>query len=60
MNRKEVLVISVAIFLTIIAWVIIDVVQIQKSITVDRQSASPIPDYKIKSSVFTILKEKQP
>jgi hypothetical protein len=59
MNQKEILMVSIGIFFTIIAWMIIDVyhIQTQQSLQSDIKPVS-VPQYKIDSTVFDTLKQK--
>lgn len=61
MNRVEILFISVAIFLTMIAWMVIDIYHIQTkdSSHVEIKPVS-IPNYNVDTNIFSILKERTP
>ncbi len=61
MNKKELLAISVGIFLTIIAWMVADLYHAKQTIVVeDVVNQADVPNYKINPTIFTILKEKNP
>lgn len=60
MNKKEVLIISISIFLTILAWVIIDLYHIQKRIN-ETTNIKPIqiPNYKMDKKLIDLLRERK-
>ena len=60
MNQKEVLLISVVVFLTIIAWVIFDIyhLNINQSVNQEIQSVQA-PNVNINTDVFKELQQKQ-
>jgi len=60
MNKKEVLIISVSIFLTIAAWVIIDLYHIQQRIS-DTIKIEPvqIPNYRMDKKLIDLLRERK-
>ncbi len=61
MNKKELLVISIGVFFTIIAWMVADLYHAKKSLVVDDiVSGVSIPSYTIKPEVIDLLKQKQP
>ncbi len=61
MNTKELLAISIGIFLTIVAWMVADLYHAKQSTVVDGVvNQAEVPSYKINPTVFTILKEKTP
>lgn len=61
MNKKEILVISIGIFMTIIAWMIADLYHTKQTTVVEEVANQVfVPSYKIDPSLFTILKEKSP
>ena len=61
MNKKELLVISIGIFMTIVAWMIADLYHTKQNTIVDEVvNQASIPSYKINPTVFSILKEKTP
>lgn len=61
MNQKEILVLAVGIFLTIVAWMIIDIYHIQTQEVVDTEiKPVTIPQYKIDTHVFDDLLKKTP
>ncbi len=61
MNRKELLIIAVGIFMTVIAWMIIDVYNIRKA-PYNNLKMQPvvIPSYHIDTKTIEILKNKNP
>jgi hypothetical protein len=60
MKKLEILIFSLAIFFTIVAWVVIDVYHIQQKIN-DQIGIRPatVPDYQMDQKVIEILKQKQ-
>ena len=61
MNKKELLAISIGIFLTIIAWMVADLYHAKQSTVVeDVVNQAEVPNYKINPTIFSILKEKNP
>ena len=61
MNKKELLAISIGIFLTIIAWMVADLYHAKQSTVVeDVFNQAEVPNYKINPTIFSILKEKNP
>lgn len=60
MNRKELFYISITIFLTIIAWLILEVYKVETAIKVGEQALLTVEKRIIlDTSVFKILKNKQ-
>lgn len=61
MNKKEFLIISVIIFLTIIAWIMIDVYQIKAS-KIDTNSIKQVTltNYEINQKIINIISDKNP
>ena len=60
MNQKELFFISLTVFLTIVAWMLLDVYRAQTSTTeMPTISAEPM-NYKIDTWVFDQLKQKKP
>jgi len=60
MNKKELLLISIGIFLTIAAWLIIDIYQIKrKSIQEKNASAIILNNYENSRKVIEVLKNRQ-
>lgn len=59
MKKSEILILSIAIFFTIVAWVVIDIYHIQKKINeqIDIKSAY-IPNYQMDQEIIGILKQK--
>jgi hypothetical protein len=61
MNRKEFLLISIAIFLTIIVWVMVEIIRIQNSSKLEQAVTPPvIPVSSIDIEIFEKLNKKQP
>lgn len=61
MNQKELFWISVTIFLTMIAWMILDIYQVKTKTTVESGLKSvQTVDFTIKTDILNILKEKTP
>ncbi len=61
MNQRELLIISIGIFLTIIAWMIIDLYHVQQSKTFQGNlGAVQVPSISINSKMFEVLKNKVP
>lgn len=58
MNQKELLILSIGAFLTIIAWMIIDLYHVKTNTSFDT-TAKPvvIPNYNVNTKVFNNLKE---
>lgn len=60
MNKKEILIISISIFLTIIAWVIIDLYHIQQKInTTTNIKPMEIPNYRMDKKLIDLLRERK-
>lgn len=61
MNQKELFWISVTVFLTIVAWMFVDIYRIkaQKPIETGLQSLQAV-DFKLKPEILKLLKEKNP
>lgn len=61
MNRKELLIISVAIFLTIISWVVIDIYNIKTKVVLESQiKSTKVRDYDLDRKITDVLKQKSP
>lgn len=60
MKKPEILIFSIAIFLTILAWVLMDLYHIQQKIS-DQIGIKPVqvPDYQMDQKVIEILKQKK-
>lgn len=60
MKKLEVFIFSLAIFFTIVAWVVIDIYHIQQKINeqIGIKPAS-VPDYQMDQKVIEVLKQKQ-
>jgi hypothetical protein len=61
MNQKEILLISLTIFLTVIAWIIADLAHIAntKQIKITNPQVATKIETTIDTSIFTILKNKK-
>lgn len=60
MNRKEFLLISIGIFLTIVAWLVIDIYHIQTSKAKKTIKPVSLSSYEISKKTIEILLEKKP
>ncbi len=61
MNQKELFWISVTVFLTIVAWMLIDIYKIKTTTKVDNGLGSlQTVDFTLKPDVLKLLKEKTP
>ncbi len=60
MNQKEILFISLTIFLTIVAWVVSELYIIHKSTPTEEQIASVKLEYSIDTVILDSLQKKQP
>lgn len=60
MKGKELLVLSLGVFLTIVAWMILDIYHIQTKIS-EQINIKPaqIPNYVMDKSIIDVLKQKQ-
>lgn len=59
MNKKEVLILSVSVFLTVIAWLIADIIHASTRKIVEKEITLPnIETYKIDRKVIEILESK--
>lgn len=60
-NQKELLLIALSVFLTVVSWVIVEVATIRKD-TVDPNSYRPedASKYRLDATVFTQLLERKP
>lgn len=60
MNQKEILILSVGIFLTIIAWMLIDIYQLQNKHLIDKDIKGVNNlQFKIDDQIFKTLKERK-
>lgn len=60
MNQKELLILSVGIFLTIVAWMIIDLYHLQNNPAESAVGPVHVPSYSIDTRVFQVLQKKTP
>lgn len=61
MNRKEIFWISITIFLTVVAWMILDIYKIKSNVNLDKEVySSTIIKYKIDPEILKKLKNKTP
>ncbi|PIY68505.1 hypothetical protein COY90_05540 [Candidatus Roizmanbacteria bacterium CG_4_10_14_0_8_um_filter_39_9] len=59
MKKSEILILSVAIFFTIVAWVVIDIYHIQKKINAQIGiKPAHIPNYQMDQEIIGVLKQK--
>jgi len=60
MNQKEILLLSIGAFLTILAWILIDVAHIsmQQSVQNEFQTVA-VPKQSIDTTIFSILEQKK-
>ena len=61
MNKKELFWLSLTIFLTVVAWMILDIYKIKSNIVLDKEIySSTIIKYKIDPNILKKLKDKIP
>jgi hypothetical protein len=61
MKQREILILSVGVFMTIIAWVVIELYKVRNSQIVEEQIVLPkVQEYEVDVSVIEKLREKQP
>ncbi|MBI4004680.1 hypothetical protein HY358_00925 [Candidatus Roizmanbacteria bacterium] len=61
MNQKELLVLAIVVFFTIIAWMLIDIYLVRNKNIVEREPRVPkVVEFKYDDSVFKLLQEKKP
>lgn len=61
MKRKELLILSIAIFFTIISWVVIEVYKVQNSQIIEEEIQLPeVKRYNIDTSIIEKLKKRNP
>ncbi len=61
MKRKEILIISIAVFLTIVAWVVIELYKVQNSQIIEEEIQLPeVKRYNIDTSIIEKLKKRNP
>lgn len=61
MNQKELFWISVTIFLTIVAWMLVDIYRVKTVINTDSQFQSlQVVDFNLKTSVLDEINNRQP
>jgi len=61
MNQKELFWISVTVFLTIVAWMILDIYKVKTQTTIESKLQSlQTVDFKIKPDILEVLKERNP
>lgn len=60
MNRKEFLIISIVVFLSVVAWMIIDIYHVKNQPEIERE-IKPVQNsnFKIDSDVLNILEQKK-
>jgi hypothetical protein len=61
MKQKELLILSITVFTTILAWVLLDVISVKKKISLEQsvQKVQPI-NFSLDQSTFSVLLEKSP
>lgn len=60
MKGKELLILSLGVFLTIIAWMILDIYHIQIKITEQiKIKPAQVPNYVMDKTIIEVLKQKQ-
>ncbi|MBI4225820.1 hypothetical protein HY612_01785 [Candidatus Roizmanbacteria bacterium] len=61
MNQKELLWISITVFLTVVAWMLLDIYRIKTQINIESGLKSlQTVDFTLRSDVLKMLKEKTP
>ena len=60
MKQKELLVIAITIFLTVVAWVMLELKSIKEQTPTDTQIESYSLDYNVDTEILEILEKKQP
>jgi len=60
MKQKELLIIAITIFLTVVAWVMLELKAIKEETPTDTQIESYSLDYNVNTDILEILKQKQP
>ena len=61
MNKKEVLFLSICVFLTVIAWLVADIVHTSssKQLDGDIEQVTPVEPIKLDSKIFELLEQKK-
>jgi hypothetical protein len=61
MNKREILILSICIFLTVIAWLVGDIVHTSSSqlLDADIQQAPNVKPIRLKTEVFQLLEQKK-
>lgn len=61
MNQKELLLIAASIFVTIIAWMMVDIYKIKSTNTIEARTVSvTVVNLKVDTNILEKLKSKQP
>ncbi|KKQ38354.1 MAG: hypothetical protein US54_C0012G0051 [Candidatus Roizmanbacteria bacterium GW2011_GWA2_37_7] len=60
MKQKDLLIISLTIFLTVIAWVMLELKSIREQTPTDTQIESYSLDYNVDTKILKVLEEKKP
>ena len=60
MKQKDILIISITIFLTVMAWVLLELKSIKEQTLTDTQIQTYSLDYTINTNILEVLKKKQP
>lgn len=61
MNKKEIFILSLTIFLTVIAWTVSEIIHVStKSDNQELKSLQVIKSYKLEKNIFDIIESKVP
>jgi len=60
MKQKDLLIIAITIFLTVVAWVMLELKAIKEETPTDTQIESYSLDYNVNTDILEILEQKQP
>lgn len=61
MSQKELFLLSFTIFLTIIAWMLMDIYKLKTNIPIDSKITNlQVVDFKIDSQILKVIKDKTP
>jgi len=60
MNRKEMLWISVSVFMTVIAWMVLEIYKVSVSSSLEKMNSLSINKTKLSVDIIKILKTKKP
>lgn len=61
MNKREILIISICIFLTVVAWLVGDIIHTSSTqqLDADIQEAPQVQPIRLKTEVFQLLEQKE-